>query len=114
MIHEVLLSSNQIKVLDSALEFYIAMGLGQISEIGLRLRTLLYKRINLDLEEVQQILDTLENKLLGGVTPWKLGDEDTSAYTVAAYGIQALLHENKDGVSWAAKRLRELKGRDDL
>lgn len=109
MLHELLLTPTEKKVLESALEFYIRLGLGQVGEIGTRL-ALLTHRTDVDLKPLQDALTATEEK----IKPWKLEDAKTSAHTVAAFGIQCRLGDAYQGAEWAAKRLRELKGEEQI
>lgn len=109
-IHQLSLTTAEKETLDVILEFYIRLGLGQLSEIATRLRLLTEKRPKAVTEEVMQSLKALEAKLFEGERPWRLEDVATSPHTLLAFAIQAKLQGNMESLEWAMLRLREMRG----
>lgn len=105
-----LLSDREAIALDKALQLYIRLGLGQIRAVADVVRDLTKKR-NVDTDDAKELswcLLDAENKLKqndGG--EWKLEDGETDSLTVAAFGIQAKLGDNRSAWEWACKRLHE-------
>jgi hypothetical protein len=100
---QLLLSDREATALTRALELYIRVGLGQLSEVGKELADLVKERTEVSFE-VKHHLAEAERELGGN---WKLQDRETDSLTIAAFGIQAKLGENHAAWEWACKRLHE-------
>lgn len=102
------LSDTEQHVLEMALEFYIRMGLGQLSEIAQRLHLIHGDRIKPErLERIRQLCDEAEELTWDDGRPWSLRDDETSAYTLTAFGLEARMAGNKKNAEWVARRIRE-------
>jgi hypothetical protein len=109
------LTDHEMRVLDMALEFYIRLGLAQFSEIATRLDLLQGDRIKPQrLERIRQLCEEMEELCLDDGRPWSLHDEDTSAYTLTAFGLEARMAGNTKNARWAARRIRERGAREPL
>jgi hypothetical protein len=91
------LTDEQKHVLDMAIEFYIRLGLGQFSEIATR-----------------QLCEEMEDLCWRGERPWNLKDEDTSAFTLTAFEMEARLAGNLKNARWADRRIRERAAKEPL
>jgi hypothetical protein len=91
-----------------SLEFYIRLALGQFGEIATRLDLLQGKRLEPDkVERVRRLCEELEEVVWGDGTPWRLDDDETSLYTLMAFGMEARLVGNDKGRRWAQRRIDE-------
>ncbi len=109
------LTDDERRVLEMAIEFYIRLGLGQFSEIATRLHLLQGDRINPQrLERIRQLCGEMEELAWGEGTPWNLKDEDTSAYTLTAFGLEARMAGNNKNARWADRRIRDRAAREPL
>jgi len=108
----VLTESEQV-VLDTALEFYVRLGLGQLSEIGLRLRLLTHDREFVPYDRITATLSELERDVWTG-TPWRVGDRQAGLHTLIAVLIQARLRGDAREERWARRRVRALRQRDSI
>lgn len=102
------LSDHEQKVLDTILDFYIRVGLGQVAEVPTHLKLLASKR-DLDIG-IKVLLDQLQEELFKGDKPWKLEDPETAAGVIVAFAIQAKLLNRKSDLEWATRKLREMRG----
>lgn len=101
------LNEEEQHVLGMAIEFYIRLGLGQFSEIAQRLHLIHGDRIKEQrMERIRQLCDEAEELTLEG-RPWSLHDPETSAYTLAAFGLEARMAGNTKNAKWAARRIKE-------
>lgn len=109
---QLLLSERESIAVTKALELYIRLGLGQLSEIGTVLEELTELRTidHDDIEEIKYHLIESDGLLRRG-DEWLLQDAATHSLTVAAFGVQAKLGENWAAWEWAC---RELHGKGDL
>jgi len=105
----VLTESEQV-VLDTALEFHIRLGLGQFSEIGMRLRLLTHDRELTPYDRITATLSELERDVWAG-TPWRVGDRQKGLHTLIAVLIQARLRGDSREERWARRRVRALRQR---
>ena len=102
------LSAAERTVLALALEFYVRMALGQVSEIAQRLDLIHGERLTPEkLERIRQLCEEIEDVLWGEAEPWRLEDAETSAYALTAFLLDARLTGNKKGEQWALRRLAE-------
>ena len=102
------LSEIEQHVLEMALEFYIRMGLGQLSEIAQRLHLIHGDRIKAQrMERIRQLCDEVEELTWDDGRPWTLHDPETSRYILTAFGLEARMAGNTKNASWAARRVRE-------
>jgi hypothetical protein len=109
------LSDGEMRVLEMALEFYIRLGLGQFSEIATRLDRLQGDRLKQErLERIRQLCAEAEELCWDDGRPWSLHDEDTSAYTLTAFGLEAKMAGNAKNARWAARRIRVRAAREPL
>lgn len=103
-------SDDQKKVLDLALEFYIRLGLGQMTDIAVRLDLLHGKRINPEkMERIRQLCEEMETILWEEGDPWDLGDDETSLYTLNAFLLESKMNGRLKATNWAEKRIQEIK-----
>lgn len=103
------LTPEEAEALDLALEFYIRLGLGQLSEIGARLELILGKRGRACLDAVKEQMEQCEQLLQADGKPCNLArDREVSAYTLTAFLIQSKLVGNHKGVKWAKQRLQRM------
>jgi hypothetical protein len=103
------LTPEEAEALDLALEFYIRLGLGQLSEIGSRLELLLGKHGRAQLEFIKEQLEQCEQILFDDGKPCCLGkDREVSAYTLTAFLIQSKLIGNHKGIKWAKQQLQRM------
>lgn len=100
------LKTEEKAVLNYALEHYIRLGLGQLSDIANRLSLLLLpnNRTNETFREVQDLLDEAENKLGGA---WTFNDPRVTRYTLVALLLQARLNDDDEAIAWVKQRLAE-------
>lgn len=102
------LTKDEQHVLGMALEFYIRLGLGQLSEIGQRLHLIHGDRIKEQrMERIRQLCDEAEELSWDDGRPWTLHDPETSRYTLTAFGLEARTAGNTKNAKWAARRIRE-------
>ncbi len=103
------LTPEEAEALDLALEFYIRLGLGQLSEIGSRLELLLGKQGRAHLDTIKEQMEQCEQMLHEDGKPCCLGkDREISAYTLTAFLIQSKLIGNQKGMKWAKQRLQRM------
>jgi len=103
------LTPEEAEALDLALEFYIRLGLGQLSEIGNRLELLLGKHGRTHLDTIKEQMEQCEQLLHEDGKPCCLGkDNEVSAYTLTAFLIQSKLVGNHKGIKWAKQRLQRM------
>lgn len=104
------LTEDQEKVLKLAVEFYIRLGLGRFSELFIHLNLLQGNRLGPEkLERIRQLCDEVEDLAFDDNKNWNLEDEETSIYTVIAFLLESQMNGNKKDVTWAKKRIKELK-----
>ena len=96
--------------MDTALEFYVRLGLGQCSEIGTRLRLLAQDREFVPYDRIAATLSELERDVWAA-RPWRLSDRATGLHTLIAFLIQARLRGDAREQRWAQRRVRALKQR---
>lgn len=102
------LNEDEQHVLGMALEFYIRLGLGQCGEIAQRLHLIHGDRLKEQrMERIRQLCDEAEELTWDDGRPWSLRDDETSAYTLAAFGLEAKLAGNRKMAKWAYQRIRE-------
>lgn len=102
------LNEEEQHVLGMALEFYIRLGLGQVSEIAQRLHLIHGDRLKEQrMERIRQLCDEAEELTWNDGRPWSLHDLETSRYTLTAFGLEARMAGNTKNAKWAAKRIRE-------
>lgn len=98
-----------------ALELYIRMALGQVSEIAQRLDQIHGERLTPEkMDRVRQLCEEIEDVLWDGAAPWRLEDAQTSAYTLTAFLLDARLSGNKKGERWVRRRLAEREQGDKI
>lgn len=104
------LSADEQKVLGLAMEFYIRMGLGQVSEIAQRLNLIHGDRLPPEkMDRIRQLCEEMEEVLWDGEEPWKLEDDKTSLYTLTAFLLDSKISGNAKGQKYAEKRIAEIK-----
>jgi hypothetical protein len=102
------LGDDEQRVVEMALEFYIRLALGQFGEIATRLDLLQGKRLEPDkLERARRLCEELEEVVWGDRAPWRLDDDETSLYTLVAFGVEARLAGNDRGRRWAQRRIKQ-------
>ena len=102
------LGDDEQRVVGMAVEFYIRLALGQFGEIATRLDLLQGKRLEPEkLERVRQLCEELEEVVWGGGAPWRLDEDETSLYTLIAFGVEARLVGNDKGQRWAQRRIKQ-------
>lgn len=107
------LSEDEQKVLGMAMEFYIRMGLGQVSEIAQRLNLIHGDRLTPEkMDRIRQLCDELEDTLWDGEEPWRLEDDKTSLYTLTAFLLDSKISGNLKGQKYAEKRIAEIKAKE--
>jgi hypothetical protein len=107
---QLLLSDREAIALDKALELYIRLGLGQLTEVTGALKELHGKRDKDpdNYAEIDYYLGHAQTSLRGfDDEEWKLEDAETDSLTIAAFGIQAKLGDNTSAWEWACKRLHD-------
>lgn len=100
-------------VLETALEFYVRLGLGQFSEIGTRLSLLTHDRELVPYERIASVMEDLERSVWGG-SPWRITDRQTGMHTVVAFLLQARLRGNDREQKWAHRRIHAMRRRDSI
>jgi hypothetical protein len=104
------ISRDEQAALGMAMEFYIRMGLGQVSEIAQRLNLLYGDRLTPEKQSrITQLCEEIEDVLWEDGVPWKLEDEETSIYMLTAFLLECKLNGNFKGAKYAEKRIAELK-----
>jgi hypothetical protein len=100
-------------VLDTALEFYVRLGLGQFSEIGTRFRLLTHDRELVPYERIASVMEDMERDVWAG-SPWRVNDRRTGMHTVVAFLLQARLRGNDREQRWAYRRIHAMRRRDSI
>lgn len=101
------LTGDERTVLGLAVECYVRLGLGQVSEIARRFDLLHGTRLNPEkVEQVRRLCDEMEDVLWDGEDPWMLEDGQTSLYTLTAFLLDARLNGNKNGERWVKWRIK--------
>lgn len=100
-------------VLDTALEFYIRLGMGQFSEIGTRFRLLAHDRELVPYGRIAAVMEEMEGSVWAG-SPWRITDRQTGMHTVVAFLLQARLRGDDREQRWAYRRIRALRRRDSI
>lgn len=103
------LSDDQIRVLEMSLAFYIRLGLGQFSEIALRLNLLHGDKISPEkMERISQLCEEMQELAWGDEKPWNIMDADASIYTLTAYLLESQMSGRSKVINWVSKRIAEL------
>ena len=100
-------------VLDTALEFYVRLGLGQFSEIGTRFRLLAHDRELVPYERIAAVMDDVERSVWAG-SPWRITDRRTGMHTLVAFLLQARLRRDAREQRWAHRRIHAMRRRDSI
>jgi hypothetical protein len=104
------LTDEQKRVLEMAIEFYIRLGLGQISEISTRLDLLHGGRLGPEkMERIRQLCEEMEGIIEDGCEPLTLKDDEVSIYTLTAFLLESQMAGKVKSTKWAKERIQELK-----
>jgi hypothetical protein len=102
------LNEEEQHVLGMAIELYIRLGLGQMSEIAQRLQLIHGDRLKQErMEHIRRLCNEIEELTLDDGKPWSLLDDETSLYTLIAFGLEARLAGNDRGQRWAQRRIKQ-------
>lgn len=107
-----LLTDAERAVLQSALDLYIGLGLGRLSDVGKKLPLLWHSRSDAPQDRIACILAELEGEVLAGRT-WSLRDHECDLHPLIAHAILCRLRGDYEGWRRAARRVRRLRRKRD-
>lgn len=100
------LNKQEIRVLELALEHYVRLGLGQLSDIAIRLSLLLTSIEKEKLTRLQELMAEAEQAIGGSLN---FSNSEVSRYTLIALLLQARLNNDLVAIKWITERLKTTK-----